>query len=123
MPNIPPELLYIIAFAAIGLVQYLLKRFAKRPEPEVLEELPPAQDAPVPADEPLPEVWGRPASAVAIVVAPRIDRPRDAAPATTMARRPSAARLLLGTKSDLRRTIVIMSVLGPCRAQEPPDSR
>ena len=125
MKNLPPELIYLLIFGAFALIHYLLKRFAKRRQPESLEGMPVPQDAPVPEEEPLPEIWGRPpvVPAVAIGLVERIDRSQALAASGTIARRRSAARLLLGTKLDLRRTIAIMTVLGPCRAQDPPDSR
>jgi hypothetical protein len=125
MKNLPPELIYLLVFGAFVLFQFLLKRFAKRPQPEALEEKPLTQDAPVPEDEPLPEIWGRPpvTPAVAPVLAERVARSEALVASTAIARRRSAARALLGTKLDLRRTIVIMTVLGPCRAQEPPGGR
>jgi hypothetical protein len=121
MKNIPPELIYILLFVAFALFQYLVKRFFKRPQPEAQEEVPIAQDAPAPADEPLPEIWGRPTVAPVPVLAVRV-APALVVPAA-IPRRYSAARSLLGTKRDLQRTIAIMTILGPCRAQEPADSR
>ena len=125
MKNLPPELIYLLVFGAFVLFQFLLKRFAKRPQPEALEEKPLTQEAPVPEDEALPEIWGRPpvTPVVAPVLAERVARSEALAASAAIARRRSAARALLGTKLDLRRTIVIMTVLGPCRAQEPPDGR
>ncbi|MFN0300507.1 MAG: hypothetical protein ACKVQU_09150 [Burkholderiales bacterium] len=125
MNNFPPELIYILIFGAFVLFQFLMKRFAKPRQPEALEEKPPAQDAPVPEDEPLPEIWGRPPAIPAVATArvERIDRSQALAASAMIARRRSTARSLMGTKLDLRRTIAMMAVLGPCRAQEPPDSR
>jgi hypothetical protein len=40
---------------------------------------------------------------------------------TTTPKRRTASRLRLGNKADLRQGIIIMTVLGPCRALEHPD--
>ena len=40
---------------------------------------------------------------------------------TTTTKRQAVSRLRLGNKADLRQGIIIMTVLGPCRALEPPD--
>jgi hypothetical protein len=121
--NIPPELIYILLFAGVALFQYLIKRFAKRPAPDAFEEKPLPQAEPIREDAPLPEIWGRPpvVPAAAPVLAPRVAQAL-AIPAP-IPRNRSAARTLLGTKLDLQRTIAIMTILGPCRAQEPSDSR
>lgn len=44
---------------------------------------------------------------------PALSTPRFAAPNTK--------KSLLGSKRELRRGIIIMAVLGPCRAYDPPD--
>ncbi len=126
MNSLPPELLYLLVFGAFVLFQFLLKRFAKRRQSEAPQEVPLSQEEPIPQnEEPLPEIWGRPPAirAVAPVLAERVARSQALVASATIARRRSAARSLLGTKLDLRRTIVIMTILGPCRAQEPPDNR
>jgi hypothetical protein len=125
MNNLPPELIYLLIFGAFALFQFLLKRFAKRRQSEALEEKPLPQEEPIREEEPLPEIWGRlPAiPAVATALVERVARSQALVASATITRRRSAARSLLGTKLDLRRTIVIMTILGPCRAQEPPDNR
>ena len=40
---------------------------------------------------------------------------------TTTTKRRAVSRLRLGNKADLRQGIIIMTVLGPCRALEHPD--
>ncbi len=40
---------------------------------------------------------------------------------TTTSKRRTASRLRLGNKADLRQGIIIMTVLGPCRAMENPE--
>jgi hypothetical protein len=123
MERIPTELLYVLAFLAIILFNFIAQRAARRrQQQEQAEE--PAPPEPAPAeDAPLEDIWGRtaaPAPASAPVVAPR------PAPAAVRAepprpRRLHPARALLKDKRDLRRAVVLMMVLGPCRAQEPPE--
>jgi hypothetical protein len=40
---------------------------------------------------------------------------------TSLPRRISATELTLGNRQEIRRGIVLMAVLGPCRAFDPPD--
>jgi len=49
--------------------------------------------------------------------------PRSRVPAISVFRsqRRSSKTSLLGSPRDLRRGIIIMTILGPCRANEPPD--
>ena len=46
------------------------------------------------------------------------DAPAPAAPVAPPRRRPYTRRNLLGSRSDLRKAIVLMTVLGPCRGAE-----
>ena len=46
--------------------------------------------------------------------------PAPAAPMASPRRRPYTRRSLLGSRSDLRKAIVLMTVLGPCRGAESP---
>lgn len=128
MNNVPAEFLYALVFAAILFVQYLLKRFSGRPQPAdalqdspIPDELPPQREVPVPAR------WTSGAKV------PTVSLPSttgwilglEEAPAAhaTIPRRRSTARSVLGGGQDLRRVIVGMTLLGPCRAQQPPESR
>jgi hypothetical protein len=69
--------------------------------------------------EELEDVWGRPV--------PPPPPPVETAPAPhVLPAAPPPARAphpLFRTPQDLRRAIVAMTVLGPCRAQEPPEQR
>lgn len=110
------QLLLIAIFLLVGLVNMLVRWLRQRsqvPRPEAEPppgpepargrrlELPPAARVIVP---PLPPE--------AAVPAPRRMRPEAAPPAR---RRP---RPRLGSRADVRRAIVTMTVLGPCRARE-----
>lgn len=124
MNNAPAELLYALLFAAVLLVQYLMKRFGRRPqpddalqEPKIPEELTPGREASVPGS------WGRVPEVTVDSLAAAEGAAGRAAPAAGAAipRQRSAARSLLNGGQDLRRAIVGMTLLGPCRAQEPPE--
>lgn len=66
------------------------------------------------------DIWGRPAP-------PPPPAPNEAAPASRLVPagppRARAAHPLFRTRQDLRRAVIAMTVLGPCRAQEPPEQR
>jgi len=119
MERFPVELLYALAIAGFFLFNMLAQRAARRRQRE--EQA--AQPEPV-AEEPLEDIWGRtpaPAPAPAsVVLAPPPPPPVRVAPAP---RRMHPVRALLNDPRDLRRAVVLMMVLGPCRAQEPPEQR
>lgn len=120
MERIPSELLYILLFLGFILFNYVMRQARRRQQEK--EEQAAAQAAPRPAeDEPLEEIWGRPparAPAAAPGGVPR-QAPLPAAAASPAPRRRHSVRALLKDKHDLRRAIVLTTVLGPCRAQEP----
>lgn len=122
MNSAPTELLYVLLVAAVLLVQYLLKRFGPQPE-----------EAPTPvvdeqAGEPrAPDLGGgarTPELAADSLAAPPSAARHEAPVAgTPMPQRRSGVRALPNGGPDLRRVIVGMTLLGPCRAQEPHESR
>jgi len=125
METFPEELIYILIFGAILLFQYVMQRFARRRQSEAPQEEPLPQEEPIPQEEPLPEIWGRAPAipAGSPVLVERVGRSKALAAAVAIPRRRPAVRSLLGGRRELRRAIVIMTILGPCRAQEPPDIR
>jgi hypothetical protein len=125
MQGFPVELLvYALIFAGIVVFNYLVQRLARRAQQRM-----PSPTLPMPEDEeaeqPPDTAWGRRPEAEALPE--EVAAARRAAPA----RRPAAARteqrrqtrVLFRTRDDVRRAIVAMTVLGPCRALEPPDRR
>lgn len=120
MERFPVELLYVLAFVGFILFNYLVQQARRRQEQEQAQ----AQPAPPPVEEePLENVWGRtPAPAPTTAPAPRPASPSIAAQALAP-RRIHPVRALLRDKRDLRRAVVLMMVLGPCRSQEPPERR
>ena len=115
MERFPVELLYVLGFIAIVLFNYIAQRAARRRQEEEQAQ---AQPAPPPVEEPLLEdIWGR-TPAPAPVLAPRpATLPNAAQPPAP--RRTHPVRALLHDRRDLRRAVVLMMVLGPCRSQEP----
>jgi hypothetical protein len=113
MNSFPDELIYVLIFAAILLFLYVVQRIRRRQQSEA------------PQDEPLPEIWGRAPAIPAVSPVPpeRVGRSEALAASAAIPRRRSAVRSLPGTRRDLRRAIVIMTILGPCRAFEPFDIR
>lgn len=112
----------LILFALVGLFQLLVRWLRSRaaaaaaaapstpvsqPEARAAPPAPPERRSrrPVPDDE---ELFVR-----VPLPAPVRARSRPAAPGVEAPRR---RRLVVGTRAELRRTIVLMEVLGPCRA-------
>lgn len=125
MDRFPEELLYVLLFAALLLVQYLAQLFRRRSRGEAgPQEAPaPPQEKPAVPEEPLPDIWGRaPAPAPAAPPAPPkpAARPEAPADAAVVPRRQRAAAIPPLGRQELRRAIVMMTVLGSCRGQEPP---
>jgi len=123
MERFPVELLYVLAFIGFVLYSLFMRARAARRRPQE-EEAQTAAAEPPPAEEELPEdIWGRtPAPAPAPAAAP-VKRPAPtpirAEPPAPRRRHP--VRALLKDKRDLRRAVILMMVLGPCRSQEPPE--
>jgi hypothetical protein len=122
MERFPVELLYILGFIAIVLLNFIAQRAARhRQQQEQARALIPS--APPPSEEELSEdVWGRtPTRPPSIPVLVPRPAPAPARAEPSMPRRDHPVRALLQDKRDLRRAVILMMVLGPCRAQEPPD--
>ena len=120
MKDIPTEVMYVLMFVVVMLLQYLMKRFGP---PEQTEALPqeglPQQPAAV-EEAPLTPA----ASTIAVGHFGRTEVPviaPEAPPARVQGRFGRAA--LMGTRREVQNAIVIAAILGPCRAFEPHDVR
>lgn len=123
MRSFPPELIYFLFFLAIFLFQYLTK---KRRADQAEEPAPPeVRPAPVSypvayessrREAPAPVAWS--ASPLSATEFGR--RPEAAAPVRPRRRRRYSRQSLFGTPQDVRTAVVIATILGPCRALEPP---
>ena len=128
MNSLPTELIYVLAFAAVLLFQYLMKRFGPQQQPdEAPQEAPLSQEKPAAQEEFLPDFWGRaPAAAVSPVAAAsdiRFGRSEAPSATVTLPGRRFSRRSLIGSKQAVQNAIVIATILGPCRAYEPHDVR
>jgi len=109
--NIEPIIVLII-FILIPLANYVLERMRRRFEP------------PSPRRQPMPDM-GFPRQAAPAPTtashAPR-ERAQEAPPNRVLASSRSrwSRKTLFRTRRDVRRVIVAMTVLGPCRAYDPP---
>lgn len=123
MDRFPVELLvYGAIFLVILMFNYLSRRAqSQKPQPESEYE-PSPQERPYPEYQPTPEFWGRgmpPAEAMQPsppVPVEHVQRMRP--PATRLAPKRYTRRSLFGSKNDLRRAVVLMTVLGPCPGAE-----
>ena len=127
MDRFPIELLFYAAlFVVILLFNYAARRAAsQRQQPQPQQETPeyskyeaPPPQQPYARDESRSEFWGvQPGAAPRPSAAVPVERARATAPVALRSTR-YACRSLLGSKRDLRRAIVLMTVLGPCRSSE-----
>ena len=117
MKGLPDELIYALMFGAVLLLQYLMKRFGPQPEPEA-PSMP--QEEPD-ADFPAQAAAG--GAAVSIRTDIRFGRSGAAKAPNVLAQRRFSRRSLLGNRRDVQNAIVIATILGPCRAYEPHDSK
>jgi hypothetical protein len=112
MDRLPFEqLLLLLLFIVLPLLNWLLQRARRRVQSELPEyESVPQMGQQMPRRPPPPDE-------------PLRERPRaDSAPATPVPpRRRSGPRALLRTPGDRRRAIIIMTVMGPCRAYDRPN--
>lgn len=115
MERLPVELLFVLGFIGLVLLNYFMQRAARR---RAQHEKAPAAPAPPPVEEEPPhEAWGRSAATPSPRPAPvLVSRPAPPPPAPP---RLHPVRALLKDKRDLRRAFVLVIVLGPCRAEEP----
>jgi hypothetical protein len=116
---LPEQLVFLALFLLFALLNLIVRLFreraAKPPDtaPPPLRRPPPPRP-PEPLARPAPARVAQPPAPAPVVPGPAA--PALAAPAAAPARRRPRARL--GGPRDLRRAVVLMTVLGPCRALE-----
>jgi hypothetical protein len=119
MERFPLELLFVLGFVALVLFNYFVQRAAQRRAQQEKAQAAVAAAPPSVEEELSEEVWGRTATApfppAVPVLVPR------AAPPPPAPRRLDPVRALRNDQRDLRRAVVLLRVLGPGRAQEPPE--
>ncbi len=110
MKDLSQEVIYGLLIAAIVLFQYLIKRFGPQqpaePLPDMQEEM---EEAPVPA---LP-----------VISAEDFGRGRPAYDGPSPARGRYSRQALMGSRREVQKAIVIATIMGPCRADEPYQGR
>ena len=120
-------LLYGLIIAGYLLFNFGTQRLAKkvRQEPEQ-KQAQQQEAAPSPEDEPLEDIRGRRLRADLLAAAAPV-APTRRVQAIAVALAPSPRRIaptaLFCSRRDLRHAIVVMTVLGPCRALEPHERR
>ena len=135
MERIPVELIYVLVFLGIVLFNFVMQQAARRRQQQEqaaqgdAQPAEPPQPEPQPDEEMIEDIWGRPPPRAAVIATPAPTAP-PARPAYTETRHPQPqarrlhpVRALLTERHDLRRAVVLSMVLGPCRAQEPPDEQ
>jgi hypothetical protein len=117
MNGFPTELLFALVLAGVMFVQHLMKRSGHWPQSDDEAQAAPVTEVAPGEQDPLP-------------CAPRASLPdlpaipeAGAARAKAKARQRMTVRALLDDGQDLQRAVVGMTVLGPCRALEPPERR
>ena len=116
MTNLREGMIYVLIFAAMLLVQYLLKRFGPQRQPSS------------PQDDLVPEiaVQEKAAPDVSPVTAasdPRFGRSASPGASPALPRRRFSRNALMGNRRDVQNAIVVATIMGPCRAFDPHEVR
>jgi hypothetical protein len=110
------QILLLLAFILVPPLIRFIMRLVRRPV-----------ESETPADEPVLDTPSRvQATPTSPLLTPRASRSEvhaSQAPVvvTPLSRGRFSERLLLGNTRDVRRGIILMTILGPCRAFDPPD--
>lgn len=117
------QILLIVAFLAVPLIQSILRAVRKRhgDKPTQAESLPSSAHRPPTRELQPPPATEDPIVSHAMTTPERRVRNagRSMAPPARRSRRRGTAVVGLRDPFDLRRAIVLMTLLGPCRAIEP----
>jgi len=127
MKGLPTELLYLLIFAGVLLFNFFTQQAARRRRAEARQEEE-EQDAlqeELPPEERIADFWGQSQQTQEALLAPvraaePIDRTEVPIVSPVRRRKRFSKASLLGTRQDIRNAIVIATILGPCRALEPP---
>jgi hypothetical protein len=122
--DMPTELIYGLVFAAILLLQYVMKRFGLLPTPDADPPQAPLPQETAEQEAPLAASLGSaPSTPAASPALPGRAAWLGAAAATAATPAAGGATLPLGNRRELQRAVISMTLLGPCRALERPDDR
>jgi len=116
MKDLPQELIYVVLFGVVLLVQYLMKRFGLSRQPRFPHDEP-VQESPE-QEETTPEP-----SLLSTAADFRFGRSEAPHSSPPLSRPRFSRRALMGSKREVQNAIVIATILGPCRAFEAHDVR
>jgi hypothetical protein len=121
MEGLSSALIYVLIYIGIVLVWYLIKRLASRRRRQSSR----AAEVPQPPGEEPPDLagldhatsmaWSPSRAAVESLGRAEVQAARPPSP-----QRRFAKQALLGTRRDVQNAVVIATIMGPCRALEPP---
>jgi len=116
MPDIPfAQILILVAFILFPLINWLLQRMQRRIEQQAPRQPPPPQ--------PAPRTFAPPPAEIIAALKERARAPElPETPAPPRSGGRFRKRVLFRNRRDLRRAIILMTVLGPCRAAESPNA-
>lgn len=125
MRDLPVELLFFLAFAAIAVFNVLMQRAARRKqaEGEAAEPEPDEFDEEQPHAPPAGAAWPATSTQPARAATPSHWTAAYGTGAPAQSRRRFDRQRLLGDRRALHDAFVVATLLGPCRAQEPHDLR
>jgi hypothetical protein len=107
------QIFLLILFVLLPLLNILIRRMTRHPERRLAEGESTGQvrrrSEPAPRSRPLPRATRAPEHEIQ---APAVS--------TTVSRRRFSKRVTFETRRDVRRGIITMTILGPCRAFDPP---
>lgn len=122
MRTFPAELIFFLVFIAIFLFQYLRKAVARQAESEAAAEVtaPPRVSHPASFDARSLERTEPAAWSATPTSATDFGRRPPAPPAARPGRPRFSRQTLFSSRHDVQKAIVIATIMGPCRAQDPP---
>ena len=112
MNGLPTELIYGLVFAAVLLLQYLLKRFGQPLQQDSAQQEHLAQIPEEVTEAPV-------AFPVPSVAVGHFGRDEAPSASSVLPGRRFAKQSLMGTRREVQNAIVIATIMGPCRAFEP----
>lgn len=107
------QILFLIAFIVLPLLNLLFQRVKKHFEAKPPEGK--SRPGIAPGAQGIPQQLREPR-----ISRKQLHEIQAPAVSTTLPMRDSARKLTLGSRQEIRRGIVLMAVLGPCRAFDPP---
>ncbi len=128
MKGFPPELVYLLIFGAVLLFNFLMQKAARRQQEEAAKNAPVEEEIPEEEWNPAPVITAvRPEPEEVLAHRRRVAAPAELAatpPMTQAGKRLRVARqALFGKRWDIQEAVVVATILGRCRADEPHEVR